>query len=335
MVSATGKLYIRGLFSNGLGFGILYGVTRIAEGALVPYVVIAMAVQASVFLLHGLPTRSEKFYDLSGSATHFLVVASSLLREAKVRSPRQVCLALASVVWMTRLGTFLFVRINRDGKDERFDEISPVWLSFMGAWTLQSAWVTLTQLPVVLANELLGDGVAEAPLSAFDFACAAWWLLGFAVEFVADLQKFTFRGKPENRGKYITEGLWGLCRHPNYFGEISMWVAAAAAVFRCADFSSPAGGYYPPLKWAWLSPGFTAFLLLCVSGVPLVEKAGMEKWGGDPRYVAYVKGTSCLVPWFNSRAEALAAAEAEEAADTKGGAAAVSSSQKKKTEKAA
>ena len=134
MVSATGKLYIRGLFSNGLGFGILYGVTRIAEGALVPYVVIAMAVQASVFLLYGLPTRSEKFYDLSGSATHFLVVASSLLREAKVRSAAGVFRA-ASVVWMTRLGAFLSShQPRRQGR--ALDEISPVWLSFT-AWTLQ------------------------------------------------------------------------------------------------------------------------------------------------------------------------------------------------------
>ena len=51
-------------------------------------------------------------------------------------------------------------------------------------------------------------------------------------------------------------------------------------------------------KWAWLSPAFTAFLLLKVSGVPMVEKAGLKKWGADPKYLAYVNGTSCVVPWF-------------------------------------
>lgn len=100
------------------------------------YVYIAVGLQYVVFLLHGLPYKSEKFYDLSGSATHFAVVAASLLSKEQVRSPRQLTIALFSVVWMTRLGSFLYLRISKDGKDGRFDEVKKVWLAFMGAWTI-------------------------------------------------------------------------------------------------------------------------------------------------------------------------------------------------------
>jgi steroid 5-alpha reductase family enzyme len=182
-----------------------------------------------VFLLHGLPRRSEKFYDLSGSATHFALVAACLVREAALghpRTPRQLTMALLSVVWLTRLGTFLFARIARDGKDGRFDSIKPNWLSFLGAWTLQAAWCVLTQLPVLLVNTQPPNAAAgslvvaaAAPLSAVDGVALLLWGVGFAFECTADLEKFTFRGKPENKGRFITEGAWRFCRHPNYFGK--------------------------------------------------------------------------------------------------------------------
>lgn len=187
------------------------------------------AAAVAVFLLHGLPRRSEKFYDLSGSATHFALVAACLVREAALghpRTPRQLTMALLSVVWLTRLGTFLFARIARDGKDGRFDSIKPNWLSFLGAWTLQAAWCVLTQLPVLLVNTQPPNAAAgslvvaaAAPLSAVDGVALLLWGVGFAFECTADLEKFTFRGKPENKGRFITEGAWRFCRHPNYFGK--------------------------------------------------------------------------------------------------------------------
>jgi len=98
------------------------------------YVFIAVAIQVAVYLLHGLPNKSEEFYDLSGSFTHFAVVLASACGDG--RSKRQVFTALVSTIWMTRLGTFLYMSIAKDGKDERFDAIKPHWLSFLGAWML-------------------------------------------------------------------------------------------------------------------------------------------------------------------------------------------------------
>ena len=92
--------------------------------------------QLLVFLCHGWPFKSEKYYDLSGSVTHLAVVLASLLSAEQVRTPRQLLQAVASVVWMTRLGSFLFLRISRDGKDGRFDDLKQTWWSFLGCWTI-------------------------------------------------------------------------------------------------------------------------------------------------------------------------------------------------------
>lgn len=252
-------------------------------------VAVALGLQAAVALLHGLPFNSEKFYDLSGSFTHFAVVASSLLFEARRRTPRQLFAALASVMWMTRLGTFLYTRILRDGKDTRFDEFKRARLAFVQVWALQAVWVMFAELPVVLINNRDDD----APTTAVDVLAMLAWSVGFLIEAAADSQKMAFRDDPQNKDKFITTGIWRYSRHPNYFGEILMWSAlaclASSAAFHLSD---------PYLHAAWISPGFSALLLLFVSGVPMVEEKGMAKWGKDAAYLEYVRSTSCVVPWF-------------------------------------
>lgn len=282
----VGKLYIRGAVSNSVGIALFL---LIARGlGLELYVGVAAGIQYLVFALHGCPNRSEKFYDLSGSFTHLALVATSLTRETRARSPRQIFTALTATLWMTRLGTFLYSRILRDGKDARFDNIKPVWLAFMGAWTIQALWVSITELPVLLIN----DRDDTAPVTVVDYLGMLLWFAGFLIEAAADSEKMVFRDDPANKGKYITTGLWSYSRHPNYFGEIMMWCAQALVVSSAA---LQLGEW--KLLWAWASPAFTALLLLRVSGVPMVEKAGMKKWGEDPAYIHYVKNTSCIVPW--------------------------------------
>ena len=287
MVNKSGKLFLRGCVTNGIGLLILTGITYIQEG-FAAYVGVALGLQYAVFVLHALPNGSEKYYDLSGSFTHLALVAASVL-ETRLRSPRQMLLTLASVVWMVRLGTFLYIRILRDGRDPRFDALKTVWLAFCGAWTLQACWVTLVQLPLLLINSR-DDTV---PLGPVDLLALLMWGCGFVVECVADVQKFEFRQDAANKERFITSGLWAYSRHPNYFGEILMWVATALAVsvagLRAAEPSS---------LYAWLSPAFTALLLLKVSGVPMVEAAGTKKWGHDESYLHYVEHTSSVVPWF-------------------------------------
>ncbi|KAH8071810.1 oxidoreductase [Aureococcus anophagefferens] len=261
---------VKGVLSNGIAGALLYAVATSLD--LATYVKVALAVQYGVYLVHGLPCKSERFYDL------------------RRRGRRgQIAVAIAGIVWCCRLGTFLFLRIEKDGRDERFDSLKKHALRFLGAWTIQALWVSLVQLPVVLVN----DRVDDAPLGPVDAALAAIWCASFILETLADVQKFVWRCDPANKGKFITVGLWRYARQPNYFGEIFMWLALAAVATNAAAGADD----FKRVVWSFGSPAFTALLLLCVSGLPMVDRASMKKWGDDPAYLHYVKHTSSVVPW--------------------------------------
>jgi steroid 5-alpha reductase family enzyme len=104
---------------------------------------------------------------------------------------------------------------------------------------------------------------------------------------VADNQKGRFKADPANQGKFISTGLWAKSRHPNYFGEIVLWIGVLLIAV-------------PVLEgWQWvalLSPVFVALLLVKGSGVPLLEAKADKKWGGQPDYEAYKKNTPVLIP---------------------------------------
>ena len=289
MVPANKKDLVRSIMLNVVAIAILFAVTRIEQTIWVP-VLASIAVQMTVFLLHGLPYSSEKYYDLSGSATHFCVVAVSMTTCPAGASAQQVLFGLLSTVWLVRLGTFLYLRILRDGRDERFTEMKKLPLRFMAAWTIQSLWVVLVQMPVILITRV-PDSSTPASYAVSGLLMLVW-MCAFLLEASADVQKSEFRQNPENRNKFIASGLWARAQHPNYFGEIMMWVAAAAAT---SVFGIATGE--PKMHYAWLSPLITCLLLLKVSGVPMLRAANEKKWGTHPGYQHYLRTTNLLVPW--------------------------------------
>ena len=110
--------------------------------------------------------------------------------------------------------------------------------------------------------------------------------LGFAIEVTADRQKSAFRADAANDGRFITTGLWAWSRHPNYFGEIMLWLGIAVLAAPALD-----GWQFATL----ISPVFVFVLLTRISGVPLLERRGLKRWGDDPDYQAYLARTPVLI----------------------------------------
>ena len=228
--------------------------------------------------------KTERYYDLTGSLTYTSVMVIALLAVDSL-TLRTVLLAALVIIWSLRLGLFLFSRISAAGGDSRFEQIKIAPLRFFKVWTLQAVWVTFTAAAALLAM----TSNQQAPFGAITALGVLLWVLGFAIEVIADQQKSRFRSNPDNANAFISTGLWSFCRHPNYFGEIWLWVGIALIAL--------------PVLEGWrvvglLSPVFVALLLIRGSGIPLLERAAEEKWGSTEAYQQYKASTPRLFPGY-------------------------------------
>jgi len=268
--------------------GILVGFAGSQGGRSVGGIPVFALAVGVIFLIQWLAfipayrLQTEKFYDLTGSITYISVITIAALLSTRLDA-RSILLWALVVIWAARLGPFLFRRIRKAGKDDRFDEIKPSFFRFLNVWTIQALWVTFTMAAALVAITTTN----RKELDLFALIGFLIWVLGFSFEVVADAQKSRFNANPENKGKYIQTGLWSRSRHPNYFGEITLWVGIAIIAL-------------PVLAgWQWvamISPIFVTLLITRVSGVPLLEKKADKKWGGQPDYEAYKKNTPVLIP---------------------------------------
>ncbi|MBK9779221.1 MAG: DUF1295 domain-containing protein [Anaerolineales bacterium] len=226
--------------------------------------------------------QTESFFDLTGGLTYIIVTVTAVALSSEVDTRSYLLLGII-LVWAVRLGSFLFMRIRAAGEDRRFREIKPSFARFLLTWTIQGLWVSFS----VAAGLAAITSTVRVELDAFAVIGLIVWLIGFGIEVIADRQKSAFNATPANKGKFINTGLWSWSRHPNYFGEIVLWIGVAIIAL-------------PVLRgWQWatlISPIFIILLLTRISGVPLLEKRADEKWGGQPEYEAYKAGTSVLVP---------------------------------------
>ena len=227
--------------------------------------------------------KTEKFFDLTGSLTYITVmVVAVLARPAAEVDLRGWLLFGAVTLWAVRLGSFLFMRIKAAGEDRRFREIKQSFSRFLMTWTLQGLWVTFS-LAAALAALTSEVQVGFGWVAGLGFLV---WVFGFAIEVTADRQKSAFKADPANEGKFIQSGLWAWSRHPNYFGEIVLWIGVAIMALPVLR-----GWQYVTL----ISPVFIILLLTRISGVPMLEERADKKWGGQEDYEAYKANTPVLV----------------------------------------
>jgi steroid 5-alpha reductase family enzyme len=243
--------------------------------------VVAFAVNWLIFVPSFL-AQTEHYFDLTGGLT-FITVALIALFQTPDIDYRSLLLAMLICIWALRLSSFLFLRVKQDGSDGRFDAIKPNFGRFMLTWTLQAFWVFVTSAAALAAI----TGGLRAPMDTVAWAGLAMWVIGMLIEMRADRQKRTFRKKPENDGRFITTGLWAWSRHPNYFGEIVLWLGVTLIALPVLS-----GWQYVTL----VSPVFVVLLLTRVSGIPMLEARADKRWGHDAEYQAYKARTSLLIP---------------------------------------
>eukprot|EP00116_Pleurobrachia_bachei_P007985 sb/3468247/ len=233
---------------------------------------------------------TEKFFDFVGSLTFILCGTVSYYQNTDESLEKfkfiQCCFIC---LWAGKLGTFLLARVLKEGEDKRFREIKKDKSRFFKVWMIQGAWVYLNMIPSIFVFQGSSVNTEREVLSTIGWSL---FLFGLLFETVADYQKTMFRADPSNKGKFITTGLWSISRHPNYFGEILLWYGMwlAAVPF----FTSPLA------YLSVLCPTLTALQITYLSGVPMLEKSGIEKWGNEEDYVRYMEKTPCLLPFIGA-----------------------------------
>jgi steroid 5-alpha reductase family enzyme len=191
--------------------------------------------------------------------------------------------ALGGLAWGVRLGTHLWKRNFGKPEDARYHRFREEW----GAQA-NSKMFWFFQLQVVISMLLsiafLVPSYRATPLSTGWIVLAVVvWIVSVAGEGIADRQLQRFKADPANRETVCRVGLWRYSRHPNYFFECVHWLAYIALSMGTA--------------WAWLTllpPVLMAFLLLKLSGIPLLEESMAKR---RPGYADYMRTTSALIPW--------------------------------------
>ena len=265
-------------FSGAQGGPNIYGYPGLILIAVVGFVIHWIAFIPSYLY------KTEKYYDITGTIAYLLMTGFSIYTVDELNLRSQI-VAILIVVWALRLGLFLLLRVFQIGEDKRFREVKKSFSKFLVWFSMSALWVFLTTanaLTLILNNAALN-------VDSYFLIGLLIWCIGFAFEVIADEQKRRFRNNPDNKGQFITTGFWSISRHPNYFGEILIWVGMAVISFPVLS-----GWQYATL----ISPVFVTILLTRVSGINLLEAASDKKWGSQPSYIEYKNNTPVLLPFI-------------------------------------
>jgi steroid 5-alpha reductase family enzyme len=205
---------------------------------------------------------------------------------ADVTDPRAAILTGLVVLWGARLGIYLGMRNLGHGEDYRYqlmrqkvgDDKKFVWWSLRRVFVLQCVIAWFISLPTQV-----GQIGGSTSLGALAYLGIIVFAIGLIFEAVGDYQLRKFKSDPANKGKLMTQGLWGWTRHPNYFGDAAVWTGLTLIALEA--------------PWGWttlLSPAVMIFFLYAVSGKAMLERGMDQKY---PEYADYKKRVSGFIPW--------------------------------------
>ncbi len=202
---------------------------------------------------------------------------------------RSVLITTLVLIWGLRLSLYIGVRSAGKGEDYRYrrwrEQAGDAfwWISYFRIFLLQGAALWVISMPLLVA--IINNDPDH--FTVLDVLGTLVWAIGFIFEAVGDWQLMRFKADPTNEGKVMDRGLWRYTRHPNYFGDATLWWG-----YFLIALTTPEG-------WITIfSPIFMTFLLVRVSGAALLER-NLKKT--KPGYEEYVKGTSAFFPWFPAR----------------------------------
>lgn len=212
-----------------------------------------------------------------------VVVAAVCLTAGETTTVRSWLSAGLVTVWGLRLSRHLGTRDRHRGEDWRHRQARQSQRHFLWRSLPEVFWFQLVGGGLVVGLPLFAVVSAPQPgLGWVDGVALAVWVGGFTVEVIADLQLARFRSDPGNRGRVLDRGLWRYSRHPNYFGEVVLWVGIALL------------GVAADAWWALLSPVMVLVIILRVTGVAVMDEH-LRTTRGD-QYADYVRTTSAFVP---------------------------------------
>ena len=243
--------------------------------------IVAVLLQV-IFFIPSFLLKTEKYYDLVGSLTYVTTVSFAYF-SVETKTMIDSIIYFYVMVWALRLGIYLFRRVRNDGKDVRFEKAKRHFFWFLQYWMGQALWVSLTACAAIIA--ILSPEEDTLPVLAM--VGMALWLSGFTIESLSDYQKRVFRKENNPSEAFIHTGLWARSRHPNYFGEITLWTGIAVIALNTLT-----GIEYITL----VSPIFVYILLTRMSGVNLLERIADERYGHLEEYQRYKRNTPVLVP---------------------------------------
>lgn len=239
----------------------------------------------TVLFFVSLIKKNNSFVDIGYGAGFIIIALLSYVYGKSFALVQTIATALV-LVWGVRLSYRIGRRNIGKEEDFRYKKWREEWgrwvvvRSFFQIFMLQGLIIVIISTPILLLNTIDLSGWSSSPLFWIGLFL---WAAGFIFEALGDAQLDSFIRKPENKGLIMDKGLWRYTRHPNYFGEALMWWSLWLIAL--------SGGVS---LYTVVSPLLITFLLLKVSGVPLLEK----RWAGDPAYEEYKRKTSVFIPWF-------------------------------------
>lgn len=242
-----------------------------------------VAAYMTAWFVVALIKKDNSIADIAWGLGFVLVAVFTFFRRGSLALPLLVTALVA--VWGLRLAAHIGLRNRKRGEDPRYAKWRRdwgrdfVWRSYLQVFLLQGLFLLVISSPVVLIN----TSRAVSPSRGFPWflAGALVWCAGFVFEAVGDAQLARFKRDPSNKGRIMDQGLWRITRHPNYFGESLMWWGLFVIALES------------PYGWTTIaSPLLITFLLVKVSGVPMLER----RYAGNPEFQAYARRTSAFIP---------------------------------------